>query len=482
MNHNISTLVQEKTVLLHKKLNEQKPENPPVQIEPSEGNYSITNIPPSGLTLSSPGTYVLSQDVEWTPDFIFVTAITITASGITLDLNEKTITAKGDLKDFCVGIKVTHGNYPVYDTKIEHGTLSEFGYCGVSAVKAYNLTIEKVTVEKLSYSTFDVLPSGFFLHQCNSFNINYCHVQECSVTAMLGAGFLIMNSVQGALYDCHVHNFTNKDGVAAGFTYNGCSYINTSSCHVNTLQTLYGGNPDSTIGHTCIGFMPTDSTHLQFYNCKAGTILGCCDDCHGMSLFTVNTVTVQGFQALGVHDGLGPQKTGAKATGLEVYGDNINISDCLVQDITAIVPQDLQSTGFSACGTLITFNNCRAKNVQVLNDDPQPKPDTQYGYGTGFGWAPDPRPQFVKPAAYVTYENCIAEDCQLGYDTWNHQNSTWKDVTYSGTGIEHLIEPNGTERIYKMNFCSELPNSNALSPSKDFPIYNCVFNNTYPGW
>lgn len=480
MNYNISTLVQEKSALLHQKLNEQKSENPPVQIENSEEVYIINSIPPSGIYLFFPGTYVLNQNVDWTPDFIFATAITIGAGGITLNLNGKTITAKGRCKDFCFGIRVVQGHNSVMDTTIVNGTLSEMGYCGISAVKAYNLNIENITIEKLSYPTFDVLPSGFCIDQCNNFSIKNCYVKDCSVTAMLGAGFLILNSVQGTLFDCHVHNFTNNDGVAAGFTYYDCSYVNTSSCHVNTLQTLYGGNPDSTIGHTCIGFMPTGSTNLQYFDCKAETILGCCDDCHGMSLFTVNTVIVENFQAIGVHDGLGLQKTGAKATGLEVYGDNIIIRDCQVQDITAIVPQNLQSTGFSACGTSITFNNCKATDVKVLNGDQHP--DSKYGYGTGFGWAPDPRPQYVKPAVYVTYENCIAKNCQLGYDTWNHQNSTWKNVTYSGSGRENLIEPNGTERVYKMNFCSELPNSNPLSPSKDFPIYNCVFNNTYPGW
>lgn len=478
MSHNKNTILKEVIAEQLQKYDKQIKSNSPTPLLKTGEETIITNIPSEGFLINKPGIYVFGDTINWSPKSILATAITISCNNVTLNLNENQLIAKGEYKDYSFGIKVINGHIPVKNTKIENGTISQMGFCGISAVKANDLTINQITVKGLSYPSFDLLPSGVFIDQCNFFKINNCNVEEVSVTAALAAGFLVMNSVQGSLYNCTVNNFSNHDGVAGGFVYDGSSYINTSFCTAKTMQTFYGGNPFSKIGHTCIGFMPTGSSNLFFTQCTADDIKGCCDDCHGMSLFNVNTVTVMGFNASNIIDGLGPQKTGAKATGLEVYGDNINILNSTVNNILAIVPQNKQSTGFSACGTLIKFTNCKASKVQVLNREEQP--DIQLGYGTGFGWAPDPRPQFVKPAAYVTYDHCIADHCQLGFDTWNHQNSTWIHPKHSHCGKNHLIQPNGTERIYTMNFCSELPNAKPSSPSKQFPIYNSADNNSYP--
>lgn len=445
----------------------------------------ITEIPSSGYYINQPGKYVLGNTINWSPpkDGIFFAAIVIQCSDVELDFqNNHLIGNDVGGTQTSIGIIVINGDTPCNNVTIQNGTIKSMGLCGLSAVNTGCLSISQMTVDGLTYSGFDLLPSGFSLVGAESFSIDSSQVQNVSTTATLAGGFMIMGGGNGlktsTVSNCTVTNFTNNDGVACGFPYYDCCGINTVGSSVNGLTTLYGGSPLSKIGHTCIGFMPADCSVLIFSGCSATDINGCCDDCHGMSLFPVNGAIITNFTASHVHDGLGSQKTGAKATGLEVYGSNIFVTDCHVNDITAIVPQDLQSTGFSACGTNITFDRCTATRVTVYNTAGQP--DTLHGYGTGFGWAPDPRPQFVHPSKQVTYKDCIANDCQLGFDTWNHEDSTWVNPTTTGGGLNHLIQAIGTERVYFMNFCSELPDSNPSSPSQSFPIYNEIKGNIYP--
>lgn len=146
--------------------------------------------------------------------------------------------------------------------------------------------------------------------------------------------------------------------------------------------------------------------------------------------------------------------TGAKATGLEVYGINVQIEHCEVDQILAVRPQNLQCAGFSACGYEITFNHCKASNVQVLDENHQP--NIAAGYGNGFGWAPDPRVA-VFGADKITIENCKAISCQVGFDTWKYTNSTWRSVAADDCPIPVLVEKPGATRVLAMDFCSESP-------------------------
>ncbi len=459
------------------KSNQQVKNNIPIPI-PTPGSVTIIkSIPPEGYYIVAPGSFVFANDIHWKPSQIFSTAIYILSDDVDLDLSGFNLIAEGDYKSTAIGIKIGDGITCCKNVSIENGAIKNLGYCGLSAVKTYLLNLTKITVDGLSYQNFDILPSGIFVEQAKSFIIDSCVVTNTTVTAMLFAGILIMKSNKGLVYKCIVDQVINNDGVAAGYVYNGSSGIQSLGCQASNFWTHYGGDPFSTIGHTCIGFMPTESEDLTFTQCNAQGMTGCCDDCHGMSLFSVNNVEVIGFYADQIWDGNGPQKTGAKATGLEVYGDNITIEYSSVKNIFAVVPQDLQATGFSACGTSIKFDNCSAENVQVL--DSSLKPNTQHGYGTGFGWAPDPRSQFVKPAVSANYNSCTSTNCQVGFDTWNHQNSVWTSPTTNNCPITILVQDSGAQRIYSMNFCSELPGSTPSSPEQNFPIINCAKDNKY---
>lgn len=462
-------------------LNERIAKNQNQSLKTTGAVTVITSIPAEGLYIANPGTYQFGNDINWTPPGpVLFAAIVITCDNVEVDLKGFTLTAQGDYISTSLGIIVINGLNSFTNVTIKNGTVQNMGLCGVWAVNTTNLNIDSITVSGYNYSGFLFLPSGIALWNCNSFSIDSCLVENGNVTAMLGAGITLLGCTQGGtISNCTVQNVINNDGVCAGYFYAVSAGITANNCSVTGLNTFYGGSPDSRIGHTCIGFMPTESQNLTFTGCSATAIKGCCDDCHGMSLFTVDTAKVTQFTASNIVDGDCPQKTGAKATGLEVYGNNIQVSDCQVSDIIAIVPQDLQSTGFSVCGSNNTFTNCTATNVQVWNA--QKQPDITCGYGTGFGWAPDPRPKFIEPADNVTYNNCEANNCQLGFDTWNHTNSNWITPNPVNCGLPVLIQSDTTVRDYQMNFCSELPGANPSSPSQTFPVTNCAADNNYPG-
>ncbi|AXT62639.1 hypothetical protein D1816_20535 [Aquimarina sp. AD10] len=458
----------------------------PTNVVGGEKPVVITEIPPEGYCINQPGEYVLGNNINWSPPNqslivgeVWPVAIVIQCDNVHLDFQGYDLVAASKGTHNSIGIVVYNAEKYCNNVTIQKGTIKNMGINGLLAINTFNLSISNITIEGLTYPNYDFFPSAISLIEAQQFTLNNCRVENVTTTAILTGGFMIINSNIGTVSDCLVNNFTNKDGVACGFPYFDCSGINTDNCMVMNLTTFYEGNPLSTIGHTCIGFMPVKSNYLSFSGCAAIEINGCCDDCHGMSAFDVDNVEITNFTASHVHDGLGPQKTGAKATGLEVYGSNVTVTNSHVNDITAIVPQDLQSTGFSANGTNIIFNSCTATQVTVF--DANDCPDTAYGYGTGFGWAPDPRPQFVhSPAKQVAYINCIANNCQLGFDTWNHQESTWINPLTIDSGNDYLIQIQGAERVYSMNFCSELPNSTPSSPSQKFQCYNQINGNVYP--
>jgi hypothetical protein len=191
-----------------------------------------------------------------------------------------------------------------------------------------------------------------------------------------------------------------------------------------------------------------------------------------MSVFLDAFVTVTNFTARAVTDGVTPSNSGAKATGLEVYGAGVLINDCSVENIKAINPQDKQSTGFSAWGAAIKFSNCKATGVIVCDENGNQ--NSGLGYGAGFGWAPDPRIPFRNLGAYkVEYVDCSASDCQVGFDTWFHIDSTWTDISCTNCGITVLVEP-GASRTLSCDPCSE------CNPPITAVITNIASGNSYP--
>jgi hypothetical protein len=431
----------------------------------------ISEIPPQGILISSPGNYTFSADITWSPASVACAAITIVSDNVVLDLGNFNLKATvQDNSQLIAGIFIVNAS----NVAIRNGALVDMCLYGICAESVSALVIENVTVTGLSFNNLsirNICPAGIHIDKASQLTIADCAVQYMYVTSDSAAGIQILNTLNGTVSGCRVSNLVNYDGSVMGYSYIKSLDIATANCGSANFQSHFSSNIQ-TLGHTVLGFVPIFCINLTYANCTATNMIGCCDDCHGMSVFLDALVTVDNFTADTVIDGVARSNSGAKATGLEVYGAEVLISNCSVENIKAINPQDKQGTGFSAWGIGITFINCRANNVVVCDENGNQSP--ALGYGTGFGWAPDPRIPFRNVGAYqVQYSACSASNCQVGFDTWFHVNSTWTQVSFTNCDINILVEP-GASRILSGNPCSE------CNPPITASITNIASGNTYP--
>lgn len=433
----------------------------------------IRQIPSAGIVIRTPGTYTFANDIPWGPNNVQCSAITIQCSDVTLDLAGFTLTASiSDKSQQIAGILVLgpDTSTTITNIAITNGTVANVSEFGVFATAVCGLNISRINVTGVCLQNLAirfVTPSGIHVNGCVDVAISSCNVTQLEVTADSSAGIFLLSTFAATVSGCRATGLVNNDGAVIGFSYISCIGVATTGCAAESLQSHFNGNVKAS-GHTVLGFCPIICWDMSYVGCSASWLTGCCDDCHGMSVFLDGNVRVTGFRADHIVDGVSPSNTGAKATGLEVYGVGVTVTDSVVSSIKAINPQDKQSTGFSAWGLGIQFNRCVASDV-VAQDD--------FGagsHGTGFGWAPDPRVYFAFTGAYdVTYTDCTADQCQVGFDTWYHVNSTWTRPIYTNCQIGILVEPGG-KRTISCDPCSE------CDPAFSVTMTNLASENTYP--
>ena len=420
--------------------------------EPITG-FEICHIPPQGLLLSNQGTYRLKRDVKWEPTQDAI-ALTIVGNNIILDLKGHKIKAENKNNLNLIGISVT-GTSVLNNIKIKNGELKNMSYYGVQVTSAMNVELEDIIVDGLNLENLTVrnlTPTGVILNHVDGFTIENCVVKNIDVKTDSSAGLQMIFSNNGNVFNCEIDKMKNRDGAIQGFSYILSTNINTFNCKSKDFKSEFNGNILTT-GHTVLGFIPILCVGLTYDNCYAENMVGCCDDVHGISVFLNANIIVTNCYVENVIDGITETKTGAKSTGIEVYGNNVTVSHCRVKNIKAVRPQDFQCSGFSVTGQNNQFIDCEAIDVQVLNK--HHKSDEKYGLGVGFGWAPDPRPELRSvPANTILYKNCKAVDCQVGFDSWDHVNSLWYGVSTKDCKQSIRIEPY-EKRTLSCDACSE---------------------------
>lgn len=412
--------------------------------------YGINRIGEGTLFLTQPGAFVLENDVSWTHVAGSYSAIVILSDDVTLDLNGHTITCVNNDPGANLSTISTSG---FSNVTIKNGTLKNAYYCGINANETNGLTLENVYIQGMKFQNITAglaYPAGLHLSNCSGISVDRVRVHDVQVTADTGAGIVMIDCQGGSITNITLGGLYNKNGSMQGLSQFGCEEFSITGAAVFDLSTdSIAGKPST--ASTAIGFMPTGCVNLSFTHCEAHDIKGCCDDCHGMSVFLCEGVRVTTFHARNVVDGRPPYNKGAKATGLEVYGVGVVIQDCHVSDIVAHNPEDLQSSGFSVWGLDNKFIGCSASKVSVVGTPPL----GQSYYAVGFGWAPDPRPEFrVGDATKVSYLGCSASECGIGFDTFRHVDSNWLEWTASGCAISVLQSP-GSSRTITCCPCSE---------------------------
>jgi len=433
----------------------------------------IRHIPNAGIVIRSPGTYTFGNEILWTPNNVQSSAITIQCSNVTLDLAGFTLlVAVGDKSQQISGILASGpaANPAITNIVITNGTVANVTEYGVLAKSVCGLGISRMTVTGVCMQNLNVrylTPAGIEVSGSQDVAISDCRVTQLNVTTDSSAGIMLLETIQATVSNCRTSGLVNNDGAVQGFSLIKCINVTTTGCTAQSLQSHFNGNV-LTSGHTVLGFCPILCLDLSYVDCAASGLTGCCDDCHGMSVFLDGQVTVSRFRADNIVDGVSPSNSGAKATGLEVYGVGVTVTDSSVSNIRAINPQDKQATGFSAWGLSIQFERCQASTVTAQDN---------FGVGsrgTGFGWAPDPRSCFCFVGAlFTSYTDCSADHCDVGFDTWYHVDSTWTRPVFTNCTTGILVEPGGT-RTLSGDPCSE------CSPPITVTLTNIESGNTYP--
>lgn len=426
-------------------------------INTSYGATVINEIPSGGITINTPGTYVFGKNLIWNPTGNGQ-AILIAAADVTLDMKHYKLTSTTTQFN-TTGIVALLSN----NLTIKNGTIENMAYRGIECTGCSNLIIEHVTVDGLNIENTVVytVPVGILVNASNIVYVNKCKVKNFNVRTGSCAAIQMTGTTNSRIWHCDVSNLLNRDGACTGIGHLLCDVADVYKCNLKQIKSEFIDNLN-TEGHTAIGLIPFISTNLYLRNCKISNVTGCCDDAHGISVFECNNAVVKRCKVYSVIDGDGPARTGAKATGIEVYGSDVEVIKCSVNEISAINPQDKQATGFSvAQGARTKFIDCHAKNVKVYNE--LRIEDTSKGYGTGFGWAPDPR--IVEPAVNVLYQSCTAKYCQLGFDSWFHIDSIWNGITSKCNGIDILVQDSSAQRTLSCDACSEC---------------GCTFTGCYP--
>lgn len=413
----------------------------------SSNEIPITSIPPSGMTINAPGTYVFENDITWSPTSAGQ-AILIESKDVTLDLkNYRLISETTSYNTTGVAALLSE------NLTIKNGKIVNFAYKGIDCTACSKVRINRITIDGLSIENTAIftVPVGILISASKDAIVDHCKVKNINVMTGSCAAIQMTETANSKIVCCYIKNLLNRDGACTGIGHFLCDGAEVSCCQLDGIKTQFINNLN-TEGHTAIGLIPFISKNLTFADCKISNITGSCDDAHGISVFECTNVIVKNCRVTDVWDGVGNALTGAKATGIEVYGSGIQVLNCFVNRISAINPQDRQATGFScAQGNSIKFIDCHARNVKVFNS--QGIEDTTVGYGTGFGWAPDPR--IVEPAVNVLYKNCSAKYCQVGFDSWFHIDSNWKHIYSKCNQIDILNLSNTAQRTLSCDACSE---------------------------
>lgn len=414
---------------------------------PSPAPRVISSIPPDGLIIEEPGHYRLRGVIRWSASAATAVAITVASPDVTLDFTGATL-------------KCLHGGlgvrgHTVDNVVVKGGTITGARLYGMLFTSCSGLIVDTMALDRLHNNDPGVIAAAIHLIQCPRARVSGCVVTRISATGTTVGGIVIVASTNTTVSHCCVSHLTNREGACAGIMHMLCLGLAVTDCQVSNLRTYPNNNP-AAVGHTCIGILPTVCIGGTVARNHIRHVSGSCDDAHGVSVFVCALVKVRACVTENISTGNWGAQTSAKTTGVEVYGTDCEVRDCVARRITAKVPGDRQCTGFAvAWATDVLFKNCHAEDVFVTGLDGR-RDVTRYGYGAGFGWAPDPRPLFRQVATRVRYEGCSAKLCQVGFDTWDHIDSVW-DRPRSTYNDRAILESSRRQRRITCNRCSECP-------------------------
>lgn len=389
-------------------------------------------IGPDGYVINKPGHYCLTENIAWAADALSSNpvAISILASNVTLDCLGYTIVDINNVVGASI-IKIDGSNVTV-----KNGIFQ----CRSTALLAESLsTLEFVTVQNcIAIALGNDSVSAYSFLNCSNVTLEDCY------------GSAITAPPTDTLYVSPAYSYFFL-GIN-GCTLKNCTSIAESTQTEASAFVIFDSSnfiikdcfATATGAQTTCGFLTSHSPQLLFENCIATDITGLCADAHGFAIYLeCSNSELRGCIATGVTSA-GVDGYGEKGDGFEIYtSHNITLTDCIAQDITAINSGRHEAAGYSLGATCsnITYENCKAKNIQCIENDSYR--GTSPGFSYGFGPAIDPRNGSnhgtVYPQYNTVWRNCISEGNSatvpqngLGFDLYGQINATMINCIIQG--------------------------------------------------
>ena len=285
----------------------------------------------AAITISSPGKYILTGDLQINAQNTGVIGIKITSSNVTLDLNGYTISqSSGSINKGVidvVGIYVTNASASLYNITIQNGQLNNIG--------DYSLN-----------GTGMIIGEGTLVH--SGITLDTVRITACGATGiklnLINDATISNVSVTGCSND-----LAGVDLTTYGLNLTTCNNITVRNASFSNLNTTANLDNDA----TTYGIYVNQSTNLTFTNCATNN----------------NAATVVDSPALG------------RTYGAYIYSNdttnityNIAFTNCTASNNKVIVDTldtavNLQCAGFTAAAAAtnrtiytLNFTNCTANN------------------------------------------------------------------------------------------------------------------------
>lgn len=317
-----------------------------------DGKIDVRPTGAETLTISSPGSYVLTDHVTMTAS---VTCVNITSSDVTLDLNGHTITGNASVTSGINGASM--GRIHVFN-----GTIRNFGNKGV--ILGSYCRLRDVTIES---SGDNGLETGEGSH---IFRVN----------AVSNKGNGIKTGSHSLVESCTARSNGSKGGRAGIYAGNYCTIKDcVSSGNSNTANTnvdsygIYAGAGSTIFNNAC--FSNNNST--TYNGGEAYGIYASSGSTVANNVCFQNQGINQGTDAIGIYAGSGSNVTGNTSSDNMASGDggdSIGIScgaDSVIKDNNCRTNHAHGSTLANAIGiaatsnSIITGNNCTDNNGTV---------------------------------------------------------------------------------------------------------------------
>lgn len=286
------------------------------------------------FVISLPGTYILSENIAFTPVSADQNVIEITSDDVRLDLNAFSIRSDKS-RSGTVGVFVDND---VENVQIINGTISGMTGNGIEISSGcQNLKLFDLFIA-------DCDTNGILANGLDHSNLTYCNITKCNGLTGTTIGLNLQSCQNLTVQDCTFSSISSSGGNSIGMLNNNC--INCRAINCNTVF-----NEGNILTN---GFSGTSSISCIYENCTASNNVSTEQSCSGFSFTNCTSLILNKCKALT------NVSNGTSVYGFQFQSSNYNTcSNCKSQNNSANNIDNAYGF-FSNAGVGNKFINCHA--------------------------------------------------------------------------------------------------------------------------